>query len=276
MLLLGVLGDPVSHSLSPVMHQAALRELGISGTYLPLRVASGDLGVALAGLGVLGWGGVNVTIPHKEAVIPFVSQMDPPAVAMGAVNTLYRVGGGWGGTNTDGVGFQAPLREQDWAGKTVTILGGGGSARAVIWACQELGMSAVQVVVRDPGRGQALAAQFAGIGVYAWGDLPRLLPGTDLLVNTTPVGMKAPDQTPIASALLGLLPRQAWVYDLIYVPDPTRLLMEAGALGYRTQSGLEMLVQQGAAALSLWLGGIPVPIGVMRQAVVEQLRQSRQ
>jgi len=108
------------------------------------------------------------------------------------------------------------------------------------------------------------------------GDLPRLLPGTDLLVNTTPVGMKAPDQTPIASALLGLLPRQAWVYDLIYVPDPTRLLMEAGALGYRTQSGLEMLVQQGAAALSLWLGGIPVPIGVMRQAVVEQLRQSRQ
>lgn len=273
MLLLGLLGDPVAHSLSPVMHGAALRELGIPGVYLPLRVLAGDLEVALAGLRVLGWGGLNVTIPHKQGVMRYLTRLDPPAQAIGAVNTLYPLEGGWGGTNTDGLGFQAPLKHEKWQGRSVTILGGGGSARAVIWGCRNLGMEPIRVIVRDPGQGQLVQEQFGGIGVGSWADLAEVLPGTDLLVNTTPVGMKDPEQTPVARDVLGLLPGWAWVYDLIYVPAPTRLLREAQALGYRTQDGLEMLVQQGAAALSLWLGGMPVPVEVMRQAAEQQLRR---
>ncbi|GAB4217219.1 MAG: shikimate dehydrogenase [Synechococcales cyanobacterium] len=263
--LLGLLGDPVHHSLSPAMHNAALAVLGLDYVYVPLPVRDPDLAVVLQGLRAVGVQGLNVTIPHKQAVMPLIQTIQPVAGHMGAVNTLYPLAdGGWGGTNTDAIGFQAPLQQQDWSGKTVTVLGYGGSARAVLYACQQLGFAQIQVITRDP---QAVRTPLPGCSFHSWSDLPPLLPHTDLLVNTTPIGMKS-SATPVERDLLATLPPAAWVYDLIYVPAPTTLLHMAQELGYHTQNGLEMLVQQGAAALSLWLGGIPVPIEIMRSAAL--------
>lgn len=279
--ILGVIGDPVIHSLSPVMHNAALAELGADYLYAAFPVAAESLEAAIAGFAATGVRGFNLTIPHKQAILPLLAEVTPEAEAVGAVNTVWRIGSGWAGTNTDVAGFIAPLKSLSrWAGATALVLGNGGAARAVVAGCGQLGCGAVQVVGRNPDKLATFAASWVNsplrppLTVHGWDALPTLLPAADLIVNTTPIGMHtAAAQTPLTSAQLTLAKSTAVVYDLIYTPRPTRLLTLAAQAGLDTLDGLEMLVQQGAAALEIWLQQ-PVPVDTMRQALVDWLGRS--
>ena len=276
--LLGVLGDPVRHSLSPAMHNAALAELGLEWAYLALPTPAADLATVVRALEAMGCRGLSVTIPHKQAVAELCRERSPLAQRVGAVNTLVPLdGGGWMGTNTDVEGFMAPLRHGPWQGEGALVLGCGGSARAVVAGLVELGFGAITVAARRP---EALAAFAQTCGPWApqltplaWSDLDTALTQADLVVNTTPIGMASPADPaaikacPLNSAQLDQLRPGATVYDLIYTPRPTHLLRQAARRGCPTQDGLEMLVQQGAAALRLWSGLETVPTDAMRTAV---------
>jgi shikimate dehydrogenase len=291
--LVGVLGDPVRHSLSPAMHNAALAELGLDWVYLALPVAAAALPGALRTLAALDCRGLNVTIPHKQAAADLADTLCPLATRLGAVNTLVpRPEGGWWGTNTDVEGFREPLQEalaagEGWGGRRALVLGCGGSARAVVAGLVELGLAAVQLAGRRPA---AVAAFMADCRPWApalealpWpegGDgLAAALAQADLVVNTTPVGMAAgrsgddtnPAPCPLGPAELEALRPGTVVYDLIYTPRPTRLLQAAAGRGCRSLDGLEMLVRQGAAALRLWSGQTEVPLAAMRRAALAQL-----
>ena len=286
--LVGVLGDPVRHSLSPAMHNAALAELGLEWAYLALPTPAADLATVVRALEAMGCRGLSVTIPHKQAVAELCRERSALAQRVGAVNTLVPLdGGGWMGTNTDVEGFMAPLRHGPWQGKRALVLGCGGSARAVVAGLVELGFGAITVAARRP---EALAAFAQTCGPWApqfiplaWGDLDsatdNALAQADFVVNTTPIGMAgakdpagatdpaALKACPLNSAQLDQLRPGATVYDLIYTPRPTQLLRQAAQRGCPTQDGLEMLVQQGAAALRLWSGLETVPTHAMRTAV---------
>jgi shikimate dehydrogenase len=293
--LVGVLGDPVRHSLSPAMHNAALAALGLDWVYLALPVAAADLATVVAALEALDCRGLNVTIPHKQAVAALAAELCPLAQRLGAVNTLVRrPGGGWLGTNTDVEGFLAPLREgnrpeQRAPGQRAVVLGCGGSALAVLAGLEQLGFSSIAVAGRNAN---ALAALQVGcrdwlpaLEPLAWTTanderLLQALAKADLVVNCTPVGMAsnsdpmAANRSPLAAAALDRLRPGSGVYDLIYTPRPTTLLQGAAERGCRTWDGLEMLVQQGAAALRLWSGRDSVPVDAMRQAALECLQAS--
>jgi shikimate dehydrogenase len=285
--LLGVLGDPVRHSLSPALHNAALRELGLNWVYLALPAPPEQLPAVVQGLEAMGCRGLSVTIPHKHSVAALAAELSPLAQRLGAVNTLVpRPQGGWFGTNTDVEGFLAPLRqaEHSWAGQRAVVLGCGGSARAVVAALVELGLGSIQVAGRRAESREAFVAacrpwapQLQGLAWDGTAALAAALAGADLVVNTTPVGMAsatdpaAAGRSPLSPAELEALPAGAWVYDLIYTPRPTALLQAAAARGCPTLDGLEMLVQQGAAALRLWSGQEAMPLEAMRTAVVAQL-----
>jgi shikimate dehydrogenase len=238
--------------------------------------------------------GLNVTLPHKQAVAALADALSPLAQQLGAVNTLVRrAEGGWFGTNTDVEGFLAPLREgtgpAHWRGQRALVLGCGGSARAVVAGCAQLNLERITVA----GRRAATLEPFIescrpwapGIESLVWGDtddqgsgpLSIALAQADLVVNTTPLGMAAADAPaaamgcPLGPGQLDRLRPDAVVYDLIYTPRPTRLLREAAARGIRSLDGLEMLVQQGAAALRLWSGQQLVPVASMRRAALARL-----
>jgi shikimate dehydrogenase len=275
--LLGVLGHPVGHSLSPAMHNAAIDALGLDWVYLALPVPAEGLATVVRGLEAIGCRGLNVTIPHKQAVAGLCRRLSPLAERVGAVNTLVPLeGGGWLGTNTDVEGFLTPLRGQSWQGRQALVLGNGGSARAVVAALVELELDTITVVGRRP---EALAAFAADCSSWA----PRLgtctldrpleplLAAADLVVNTTPVGMNS-DQCPLSPGQLAVLRPMATVYDLIYVPRPTQLLRQAAARGCSTIDGLTMLVHQGAASLRLWSGRSDVPVAAMAAAAEAALR----
>ncbi|PNW37401.1 UNVERIFIED_CONTAM: shikimate dehydrogenase [Euhalothece sp. KZN 001] len=274
--LLGVIGDPVEHSLSPVMQNAALNELGLDYVYVPLLVKKGDLNRALAGFTAIDLVGFNATIPHKQAIIPLLDRITPEAQKVGAVNTVWRTEKGWEGTNTDVDGFIAPLipLDRDWSQVMPVILGNGGAARAVIVGCDKLGCSKVAVVGRNREKLEQFQRSWEETGLkteicpYSWHDLPNLLSQTQLLVNTTPIGMSPQiASSPVEATALKHLPNGAIVYDLIYTPRPTRFLQLAQELGgYIVIDGLEMLIQQGAIALETWLEQ-PIPIEVMREAL---------
>lgn len=276
--LLGVIGDPIAHSLSPVMHNAALAELGVDVVYVAFPVAAEGLGAAIAGFSATGVEGFSVTIPHKQAIVPLLAELTAEAQAVGAVNTVWRTEQGWAGTNTDVAGFVAPLKaRQDWSGKRALVLGNGGAARAVVVGCGQLGFAAVEVVGRNAEKLANFKQSWADsplqppLTIHGWDALPARLSTADLIVNTTPIGMHtAADQTPLQAQDLALAPDHAVVYDLIYTPRPTRLLALAAERGLGVIDGLEMLVQQGAVALELWLQR-PVPVATMRQALVDWL-----
>lgn len=278
--LLGVIGYPVEHSLSPVMHNAAIAHLGVDYAYLPFPIAPVDLKTAIDGFAAINLRGFSVTIPHKQTIMPLLNEISPIAQAIGAVNTVCRIDRGWMGTNTDAIGFVAPLKSQtrDWSQVNAVILGNGGAARAVVAGCTQLGCAHIHVVGRNPEKRQQFLTSWTtsplsvNFDVQPWEKLPELLPDAQLLVNTTPIGM-APhaDASPLDVATVQRLTPGTIVYDLIYTPSPTRLLQAAEAQGAIAIDGLEMLVQQGAAALELWLQQ-PAPIDVMRRSLQERLQ----
>ncbi len=280
--LLGVIGHPISHSLSPVMHNAVLSHLGLDYRYVAFPIAPENLTMAIAGLRVSGVKGLNVTIPYKQAVMPLLTAMTETAQQVGAVNTLWLGPKGWEGTNTDVEGFIAPLTalDQNWQRTRPVVLGSGGAARAVVVGLAQLGYPEIAVVGRNleklaafhqSWRGSTLKSQ---VVIHPWENLPSLLPHTRLLINTTPIGM-APnaDQYPVDEVLMGQMETTAIAYDLIYTPRPTQFLKLAQRQGLKTIDGLEMLVQQGAAALKIWLER-DIPAEIMRQALLDHLGQT--
>ena len=272
--LLGILGYPLGHSLSPAMHNAALRERGIAGIYLPLEVPPPSLVGALEGLRHLPFRGANVTVPHKEAAFGLVDELAPSARKVGAVNTLQRRGGLLVGHNTDGAGFLASLAEADVdpAGRRVVILGAGGAARAVAVALVEAGAVELVLINRHLPRAQALATELAKGGpvrAAGWEAMEEELGRAELLVNATCVGMHPrAGESPVED--LSALPPAAPVVDLVYNPRPTALLARARDLGHPVLDGLGMLVHQGALSFGIWFGE-DGPVQVMRRAAVAAL-----
>jgi shikimate dehydrogenase len=279
--LLGVIGHPVEHSLSPVMHNAALAKLGLDYVYLPFPISPENLATAIAGFASIGIVGFSITIPHKQAILPLLSTISPLAQVIGAVNTVTRQGDTWVGTNTDVEGFIAPLQttyHQDWSQKKAVILGNGGAARAVVAGCIQLGLAEIHVVGRNWQKLQAFRQSWQNspfadqFQIHEWTELPNLLHQANLLVNTTPIGMYPHiNDSPLSSQEISYLPQEAIVYDLIYIPKPSKFLHLAETQGAIIIDGLEMLVQQGAAALKIWLQRETVPVTEMRQALQNHL-----
>ena len=278
--LLGIIGDPVEHSFSPIMHNSAIASFGLDYVYVPFPVKKGDLERALSGFSAIDLVGFSITIPHKQDIIPLLTEISDDAANIGAVNTVWRTVSGWKGTNTDVVGFVAPLKtmSQDWSKLTPVILGNGGAARAVVAGLVNLGCQEIHVVGRNPNQVAKFYESWQHaptirsiLKIHNWDNLSSLLPATDLLVNTTPVGMSPHiDASPINPALMQKLKPRAIAYDLIYPPNPTQCLKLAHAQGATAINGLEMLVQQGVAALEIWLQQ-PAPVSVTRNSLKEYL-----
>ncbi len=268
--ILGVIGYPIEHSLSPVMHNAALRQLGADYIYVPLAVPPANLAGVLASLRASNCRGFNITIPHKQMVMAHLSEVSEIARLIGAVNTVWQTAQGWAGTNTDILGWLLPLRSLPRPATTV-ILGSGGAARAVIAGCVELGCQDIWVVGRDFGKLAALQTNWPHLKLQEWSQLNSLLPLADLVVNCTPIGMfPQVEASPLSMQQVELLRVGSIVYDLIYTPRPTQLLQMAKASGCQSIDGVDMLVGQGVAALELWLE-LPVSMELMRAALLEVL-----
>lgn len=271
---LGIIGHPVAHSVSPAMHNAAFQSQKMNAVYGAFDVQPAYLKQAIDGIRALGFLGVNVTIPHKEAVIEYLDDVAPLARRVGAVNTIVNRGGRLIGYNTDGWGFLCALEEGGVrvSGLSCVVLGAGGAARAVAVHLAMAGARRVTISNRTPRRAEELAAAVAAaepqvpvVAVETGSpEEADALREAGLVVNCTPVGMHPnTDASPIAS--IDLLPPDAVVYDTIYRPVETRLMREARQRGLRAIGGLSMLVHQGACSWEYWVGRRG-PVAVMREA----------
>lgn len=272
---LAVVGQPVAHSLSPPMHNAALAALAAEDSrfaawrYHKFEIAPAELARAVALFHAKGFAGLNFTVPHKEAVLALAESGDDLTRASGAANTLVRTTTGWRATNTDCGGLADALREElglGLRGRTVVLLGAGGAARAAAVQCLRDGAAALWIGNRGADRLDTLLGflrPLAGsIPLQGFSlDQPPRVPGA-LVVNSTAAGLHGNDAAPIDLEKLGGADA---VFDMIYNPPVTALLRQASALGLRSANGLAMLVHQGARSLSLWLGR-PVPVEVMARA----------
>ena len=282
-VLVGLLGNPVRHSLSPAMQNAALQAMGMNWSYLALPCEGDGLADVLTGLHAVGCRGLNVTIPHKQSVASLCSELSPLAKRLGAVNTLIPLdSGGWHGTNTDVEGFLAPLgNPSQWSGRRALVLGCGGSARAVIAGLQTLNLAQITVVGRrsetlDPFLRDLSTDQGCLQGCLEEDAMvSKAIGRSDLVVNTTPVGMAQhgdADAMPLDQVAWTSLPTSSILYDLIYTPRPTSWLAWGAQQKLKCIDGLEMLVQQGAASLKLWSGRDDVPVSAMRSAAETALK----
>ncbi len=274
MRLVGLIGYPVGHSRSPAMQQAAFDALGIPARYVLWETPPETLAERITSLRAPDVLGANVTIPHKTAVVPLLDALASGALqAGGAVNTIVRgADGRLTGHNTDVTGV---LRVLDAHGagdarQSALVLGAGGAARAAWAAARERGM-ALRVAARHPSAArEALSAlelsSAETIPLDAPDELVKALAASSILINATSVGMGDPLASPLSAELLAHLPQSALVFDMVYAPAETALLRAARARGLRVATGLEMLLEQGAAAFELWTG-LPAPIDVMREAL---------
>jgi shikimate dehydrogenase len=268
-----VIGWPVKHSRSPVIHRYWLRRYGILGDYVIHPVEPDRIAAFFAGFIDGPFIGCNVTVPHKEAAFEAADEVEEAGRAIGAVNTMWREERRLIATSTDGVGFLANLDEgaPGWSGAPgpAVILGAGGAARAVIWALLERGFAPVHVVNRTAGRAEALAARFGrDVRPAGWDALPDLLRGARVLVNATSLGMEG--QPPL-DIDLGPLPEDCLVTDIVYVPLETGLLAVARRQGLRTVDGLGMLLHQAAPGFRHWFGRMPEVTPELRAAVLRDM-----
>jgi len=275
----GLIGDPVEHSVSPVMHNAAFNSLGLDYIYLPFRVARDNLTGAIDGLKVLNIRGFNITIPHKVAVIPLLDEMEPMAEKIGAVNTIVNDKGRLKGHNTDAGGFLKALlgRGVEPKGKKVVVLGAGGASRAISFTLAE---RRAEIVILNRKMEMDWAVELASsISQFSTREAKALelndenllsvLEAADILVNATSVGM-SPDSnnSPLPARLLK---PELVVFDVVYNPLKTRLLAEAETAGAETISGIDMLVWQGALAFELWTGA-KAPTDIIKAKAIEALK----
>lgn len=272
--LAGVMGWPVAHSRSPVLHGFWLAAYGIDGAYVRLAVRPENLTRALKALPLLGFAGCNLTLPHKEAALAAVDEIDSAARAVGAVNTvIVRADGSLEGRNTDGYGFLENLRTAvpQWhaAAGPAVILGAGGAARAIAAALIAAGVPEIRLVNRTPARAAALAKALRGnLRGLPWEDRGRALAGAALLVNATSLGMVG---QPALDLSLEALPLTAIVNDIVYAPLETPLLAAARRRGHPVVDGLGMLLHQARPGFAAWFGQEPEVTPALRQAVLESL-----
>ena len=274
-----LIGDPVEHSMSPVMHNTAYKKLGLDYVYIPFQVKPEGLEPAVAGLRALNVRGFNVTIPHKVAVIPWLDGLDPLAEKIGAVNTVVNTDGELRGYNTDAEGFLQALLEHGIKpkGKRIAVLGAGGASRAITYIMvgkgarvtilnrqQELDWAEdiAQLIRKDLGK---------EVKVLELGQLAGAIENVDILINATSVGMSpAAEESPVSAHLLNKIPA---VFDIVYNPMETRLLREAKAAGARVIGGVDMLAWQGALAFEKWTGQ-KAPLDLMRGEAVKMLEKA--
>lgn len=275
--LVGLFGHPVSHSQSPMMHNAAFAQMGLGFAYVAFDVDPADLEDAVRGIRALGLKGINVTIPHKVAIMPMLDEIDPLAKRIGAVNTVVINDGRLIGYNTDGMGYVRSLVEETGIvldQQIVTMVGAGGAARAVAFTLAEKGVKEIRIMNRSRERAQILAEHVGTIvptKIVEQGDGMDAIADSSLLINTTSIGMLPNVQEmPVPPEWLH---NKLTVSDLIYNPLETRLLGEARAIGATVHSGVGMFVNQGALAFELWTGQ-EAPTEIMREIVLKQLKKT--
>jgi shikimate dehydrogenase len=259
-LLAGVMGWPIAHSRSPKLHNYWLRAYSIAGTYVPLAVSAEGLRAALRGLPALGFAGCNLTIPHKEAALAIVDEVDPLARRIGAVNTVVvAADGSLEGRNTDAFGYIESVREAQPAWRAdagpIVVIGAGGGARAVLAGLIDQGAREIRLVNRTPARGKALERELGRpIAALGWNDRAAALAGAAMLINATNQGMVGEPPLDLA---LDALPQNALVSDIVYIPRETPLLAAARKRGNPTVNGLGMLLHQARPAFHAWFGVMP-------------------
>lgn len=267
----GVIGWPIGHSLSPRLHGHWLKRYGVAGTYIPMAVTPDQVGSAIHGVVALGLAGCNVTVPHKEAVMPFLDEVEPAARRIGAVNTIVvKPDGRTIGSNTDGFGFLENIRAgvdgwQPDAGPAV-VIGAGGAARSILVALIDGGCPEIRLVNRSPERAERVAAEMGPpVRAVPWERRTEALDGASLLVNTSAAGMAG---NPPLDLTLGALPKSAIVTDIVYAPLRTKLLADAAENGNRTVDGLGMLLHQARPGFEAWFGVVPTVDQALRAAVL--------
>lgn len=273
-VLAAVMGWPVMHSRSPLMHRYFMEQQKLAGAYIPLAIKPGTLAPALRALHPLGFSGCNLTIPHKEDALAIVDEIDPVAKKIGAIScVVVREDGSLFGTNNDWRGFINNLKQEqpDWradAGPAV-VVGSGGGGRAVVYGLLDQGAREIRLVNRTRERAEAIARQFGGpITVYPWDKRHDALAGAALAVNVTNQGMVG---QPALDLRLDKLPTSALVADIIYTPLETPFLAEARARGNRTVNGLGMLIHQAAPAWKLWFDIVPTVTEELRQRMEQSI-----
>lgn len=269
--LAGVIGHPIAHSRSPALHGFWLRRYGVKGHYIPMDVAPADLETTLRHLPKIGFVGLNVTLPHKEAVLKIADVITDRAALIGAANTLiFRKDGKIHADNTDGAGFVANLRQNapHWAPSSgpAAVFGAGGAARAVVAALIEVGVPEIRIANRSRPRAEALRADFgAKLVVYDWVQAANMLEGATTVINTTSLGMAGKPEFRVP---LDALEPGAVVNDLVYNPLKTAFLAEAEQRGATIVDGLGMLLHQAAPGFERWFGPTPAVDEATRQAVL--------
>jgi shikimate dehydrogenase len=274
----GVIGDPIEHTLSPTLQNAAFKESGLDCAFLAFPVKTGQIKEALSGMRALGICGLNVTMPHKNAVIAYLDEIQEDAKFLKAVNTIHNQNGKLHGYNTDGVGAVTALKENgaDPKGKRVLLLGAGGAARAIAFALTQVAAELV-ILNRTEKQASELASALTEVtkkkitsGNLSPESLEAQLPKTDILINATSIGMK-PNHT-LSPVPANLLKPDLAVMDIVYNPVETQLSKDAKAVGVKVVSGVEMLIYQGAAAFEIWTGK-KAPVDVMRKAALNHLQK---
>ena len=273
--LYAIIGDPIEHSLSPVMQNVAFQHLDLDSVYLAFRVRPQDLEAAIAGMRSLGVLGFNITIPHKVSVMKYLDKVDYQAIEVGAVNTVVNKNGVFVGYNTDGAGALAALREEnvELKGRRTVLLGAGGAARALAFSIAPLTESLV-ILNRTESKAKDLASAIKRFNAAAEGKklseatLRSKLADADVLINSTPVGM----YPRVGECLVNgsLMHSRMVVFDVVYNPPETRLLREAKKAGAKAVGGLNMLVHQGVLSFKIWTG-IEPPVDIMFRAAEEAL-----
>ncbi|MEI5905764.1 shikimate dehydrogenase [Bacillus spongiae] len=269
--LFGVIGDPIAHSMSPLMHNAIISAHHLKGYYHPFHIKRKDLEVAIKGMKALGVEGFNVTIPHKESILPLLDKVDPLAKAIGAVNTVVREGDSLIGYNTDGDGFISSLEKTVCNEDSVLVVGAGGAAKAIVYSLANKGIAHIDITNRTvekaeemlqkcpfPLKGKALSLEIA----------EKHLNRYDVIIQTTSIGMHPYiEESPME---VRQLKKSAFIVDIIYNPSETKFLQEARKQGAQVQNGLGMFVHQGALAFEKWTGIQPNTMK-MKQVVLNQL-----
>jgi shikimate dehydrogenase len=279
-IICGIIGDPVIHSVSPAMHNAAFAQTGLDYVYLPFRVKSSVLTDAVKGMKAMNFRGFNVTMPHKVYILPLLNETDKLAARIGAVNTVVNDGGVLKGFNTDATGFMQVLFDKGFNvnGKKIAVIGAGGAARAATFSLVENDAEVTVINRHDEldwavnlaiNINQIFNRQVCALELND-DNLTKTLADIEFLVNATSVGMAPDIDNTVVPA--HFLKQQLVVYDLVYNPIETRLLREAKQAGAETISGLDMLVIQGVQAFEKWTGK-KAPVEIMREAAIQELRR---
>jgi shikimate dehydrogenase len=273
-VLAGVMGWPIAHSRSPVIHGYWIEQLGMRGAYVPLAVNPVNLPEALQGLSALGFAGCNLTLPHKVDALTCIAELDHVARQIGAVNTVVvQADGSLRGTNTDAFGYIQSLREAQpgWQADSgpAVVLGAGGAARAIVWALADAGVKEIRLFNRSPDKAHEMARQFGSpLKALAWEQRHDALADAGLLVNTTTQGMQGQAALDID---LSALPQTALVSDIVYTPLETDLLLRAKLRGNSVVNGLGMLLHQARPGFEAWFGVMPEVTPALWQKVLATL-----